>query len=80
MPDTIPVGDFRRWRRREIEAWVAGGCPLRDDFHWRPSVPVKLEQMIAMLSAEAIELLEQVRALEGRRARGETMTLVAGSP
>jgi predicted DNA-binding transcriptional regulator AlpA len=29
LPAPIYVGGSRRWRREEIEAWVAAGCPDR---------------------------------------------------
>jgi predicted DNA-binding transcriptional regulator AlpA len=30
LPAPVYVGGSRRWRREEIEAWVAAGCPPRD--------------------------------------------------
>lgn len=29
LPAQVYVGGSRRWRRAEIEAWVAAGCPTR---------------------------------------------------
>lgn len=30
LPAPIKLGKSTRWRREEIEAWVAAGCPGRD--------------------------------------------------
>ncbi|MBP3956717.1 hypothetical protein J8F10_15700 [Gemmata sp. G18] len=30
LPAQVYVGGSRRWRRAEIVAWVAAGCPTRD--------------------------------------------------
>lgn len=31
MPAPVKVGDLARWRRSEIDAWIAGGCrPVRE--------------------------------------------------
>ena len=30
LPAPVYVGGSRRWRRAEIEAWVAAGCPAGD--------------------------------------------------
>ena len=29
LPAQVYVGGSRRWRRAEVEAWVAAGCPAR---------------------------------------------------
>ena len=33
IPRPVRVGCARRWRRREIEDWVAEGCPAIDNAH-----------------------------------------------
>ena len=75
LPNPIDVADSRRWRRREIVDWVSAGCPCRDDFNWRPGVPAKLEAFVAVLSREAADLQAEIRSLEIRRAKGDTMAL-----
>lgn len=30
VPAPVYVGGSKRWRRAEVEAWVAAGCPRRD--------------------------------------------------
>jgi len=32
LPSQIYVGGSNRWRRAEIEAWVAAGCPIRTEW------------------------------------------------
>ncbi len=32
LPAQIYVGGSKRWRRAEIEAWVAAGCPIRTEW------------------------------------------------
>jgi predicted DNA-binding transcriptional regulator AlpA len=32
LPAQVYVGGSRRWRRAEIVAWVAAGCPPRDQW------------------------------------------------
>jgi predicted DNA-binding transcriptional regulator AlpA len=27
MPNSISVGSLKRWRRAEIDEWIAAGCP-----------------------------------------------------
>lgn len=34
IPSPIPVGGLMRWRRQEIEDWIAEGCPERRDWRW----------------------------------------------
>ncbi|NLE38407.1 MAG: helix-turn-helix domain-containing protein [Pirellulaceae bacterium] len=33
LPSPIRIGRGLRWRRDEIDAWLAAGCPARDE--WR---------------------------------------------
>ena len=32
LPAQVYVGGSKRWRRAEIEAWVAAGCPARAEW------------------------------------------------
>ena len=32
LPKAIRLGGSRKWRRAEIEEWVAAGCPIRTDW------------------------------------------------
>ncbi len=32
LPRPVSIGRLRKWRRREIEAWVEAGCPDRADW------------------------------------------------
>lgn len=36
VPAPIRVGTSVRWRRAEIEAWVAAGCPPQARWTWEP--------------------------------------------
>lgn len=29
-PELVKIGSMIRWRRREIEGWIAAGCPARE--------------------------------------------------
>jgi excisionase family DNA binding protein len=36
LPDSIRLGTrVRRWRRQEVEDWIAAGCPLRTEWNWK---------------------------------------------
>lgn len=37
LPAPIRIGRAVRWRRAEIEDWVAAGCPPRSRWTWEPS-------------------------------------------
>jgi excisionase family DNA binding protein len=37
LPRPVRIGRLVRWRRAELEAWLAAGCPLRDEWSWRAS-------------------------------------------
>ncbi|MCI0331943.1 MAG: helix-turn-helix domain-containing protein [Planctomycetes bacterium] len=34
LPQPVAVGGSKRWRREEIVAWVAAGCPPRAEWSW----------------------------------------------
>lgn len=36
LPEPIRLGNFIRWRRLEIEDWIAAGCPDRGHWNWFP--------------------------------------------
>ena len=38
LPPPVRLGRSVRWRRAELEAWVAAGCPALD--RWRPKMAV----------------------------------------
>ena len=38
LPRPVMVGPTKRWRRGEIEAWVAGGCPSRTEWDTRKEI------------------------------------------
>jgi len=35
LPRAVRLGTACRWRRGEIEAWIAAGCPARDEWDAR---------------------------------------------
>jgi hypothetical protein len=35
VPDCVKVGGSTRWRRADLEEWVAFGCPGRAEFETR---------------------------------------------
>jgi len=35
LPPPLRLGGTVRWRRAEVEAWIAAGCPDADDFSTR---------------------------------------------
>ncbi|WP_145198219.1 helix-turn-helix domain-containing protein [Planctomycetes bacterium Poly30] len=35
LPSPVRLGRSVRWRREEIEAWIAAGCPTRDRWDTR---------------------------------------------
>lgn len=72
MPSPIERGGMTLWRRRELEDWCSAGCPPRDSWDWKPSMPVKLETLIDQLTDEAIELGRMINELKARRAAGDT--------
>ncbi len=37
VPRPVKVGRSTKWRRREIEAWIAAGCPPRNRWEWEGS-------------------------------------------
>jgi predicted DNA-binding transcriptional regulator AlpA len=38
IPALIRIGRHKRWRSREIEAWINAGCPLRAEWKFKGSV------------------------------------------
>ena len=36
LPEPVHVGRAVRWRREEVRAWIAAGCPTRDHWQWPP--------------------------------------------
>ena len=38
VPAGINLGGCKRWSRREIEAWIAAGCPARKEWNLRSVV------------------------------------------
>jgi len=37
LPKPLRIGRAVRWRRAEIEAWIAAGCPPRERWQWEAS-------------------------------------------
>jgi len=35
LPRAVTIGKSKRWRRREIEAWINAGCPVRREWEAR---------------------------------------------
>jgi len=35
VPKPLKLGGVTRWRREEIEAWIAAGCPRRSQWEWK---------------------------------------------
>ncbi len=40
VPEPVRLGRSVRWRREEIDAWVAAGCPRRSLWDWRSALAV----------------------------------------
>jgi predicted DNA-binding transcriptional regulator AlpA len=34
LPEPVRLSRTVRWRAAEVRAWVAAGCPPRDEWHW----------------------------------------------
>ncbi|MEX0702456.1 MAG: helix-turn-helix domain-containing protein [Planctomycetales bacterium] len=34
LPRGLRIGGSKRWRRDELLAWIAAGCPRRSDWSW----------------------------------------------
>ncbi len=66
LPLPVELDGSVRWRVRELEDWLLAGCPMRDDWQWKPTLVVKLPQLLDMLHAEIAELQSQVRDAESR--------------
>lgn len=41
LPAPVRVGGSKRWRRAEIEAWVAAGCPARAAWDARRATAIR---------------------------------------
>jgi predicted DNA-binding transcriptional regulator AlpA len=35
MIEPVRIGTCVRWRRQEVEAWIAAGCPPISEWKWR---------------------------------------------
>jgi predicted DNA-binding transcriptional regulator AlpA len=80
VPSPILFGESRVWRVAEIRDWITAGCPERSDWKWRPSVAVKLDDLMELRRRERDALVAEVRELEERKARGESVALVGVRP
>ncbi len=80
LPAPILFGESRVWRTGEIRDWITAGCPERSDWTWRPTVAVKLDDAIDLRRCERDALIAEVRELEERKARGESVALVGVRP
>ena len=38
IPAAVKIGRHKRWRRREVAAWIDAGCPARADWSFNGSV------------------------------------------
>jgi len=47
LPKPLKIGRSVKWRREEIEAWIAAGAPTRSRWVW----PLRKEQRIPRLNA-----------------------------
>jgi len=34
-PQPVAIGRAKYWKYREVEAWIAAGCPKREAWNWR---------------------------------------------
>lgn len=34
IPKAVLLGGSKKWRRSELEAWTAAGCPPRTEWRW----------------------------------------------
>jgi predicted DNA-binding transcriptional regulator AlpA len=80
VPSPILFGESRVWRVAEIRDWITAGCPERSDWKWRPTVAVKLDDLMELRRRERDALVAEVRELEERKARGESVALVGVRP
>ncbi len=55
-----PFMKGKRWRRRELDDWLAAGCPPRSLWRWEPVVAEDLAQRIRRLHRELADLEARV--------------------
>jgi excisionase family DNA binding protein len=89
IPKPVEIDGNRRWRRHEIEDWLAAGCPPAQHWIWEPSHRYTVEQLIKQRHRELKTLDDEYRAnlaalaeqeerlAKGRRAVGQ---IGAGRP
>src|SRR5688572_14797270 len=64
IPEPVHVDGIPGWRRREILDWLDSGCPSPFDWKWRPTLPVKLEDLIALRLKQAVALDDEIKELQ----------------
>jgi predicted DNA-binding transcriptional regulator AlpA len=68
MLDSVPV-----WRRRELLDWIDSGCPAAADWKWQATLPVKLDELIALKTRNAAALADEIKELQARVAAGHEL-------
>ena len=68
LPPPIELKGMRIWRRKEIEDWLAAGCPPARDWTWQPARRFTLEQHVKRSIAELARLQGQARDAQNELA------------
>lgn len=73
----IEIDGVQRWRYDEVRDWVDAGLIHCESWRWRPSTPIKLDDLIRLRTSEVLRLGEELRQLEIRRNAGDTVTHIS---
>lgn len=64
IPKPIMLASYPKWRREELEDWVAARCPEQKFWKWQPSVRVTLGTLVEAMQAEVVSLRGQLDRLQ----------------